>query len=56
MTQDADTRIISKEELEAHHEKEMQVRDDIGSSSGLLLEPPPEYREILPTGSTSDLG
>ncbi|GJE94902.1 hypothetical protein PsYK624_110780 [Phanerochaete sordida] len=45
--------------LEAHHEKEMQVRDDHsvdGPSSMMPLEPPPEYRESIPTGSTSDLG
>ena len=41
--------------LEAHHEKEMQVRDDVGGSS-VPLEPPPEYREQLSATSTSDLG
>lgn len=43
--------------LEAHHEKELQARDDGEPSSALLpLDPPPEYRESLPTGSTSDFG
>ncbi|EKM54342.1 uncharacterized protein PHACADRAFT_196773 [Phanerochaete carnosa HHB-10118-sp] len=42
--------------LEAHHEKEMQVRDDAGPSGGLPFEPPPVYQEMLPTGSASDLG
>lgn len=44
-----------QKELEAHHEKEMQVRDDVGGSN-IPLEPPPEYREQLPSASTSDLG
>lgn len=44
-----------QKELEAHHEKEMQVRDDVGGSS-IPLEPPPEYREQLPSASSSDLG
>ncbi|KIP06602.1 hypothetical protein PHLGIDRAFT_13763 [Phlebiopsis gigantea 11061_1 CR5-6] len=44
-----------QKQLEAHHEKEMQVRDDAGGSR-VPLEPPPEYQERLLSGSTSDLG
>lgn len=47
---------VYQKRLEAHHEKEMQARDDAAPSGGLPLEPPPEYQETLPMNSTSDLG